>query len=298
VHSESAAPSAVTASALLAELASSLGGPAEARWVLAAAGGLAAHALPGVESLCSAEVAASARAMARRCAGGEPLQYVLGTWAFRSLEVMVDPRVLIPRPETEVVAGLALELVSGRRSGGHVTAVDLGTGSGVIALSLAAEGPAGLEVWAGDVSTPALEVARANLDVLAQPDPAAGARVRLVAGSWFEALPRRLAGTVDVVVSNPPYVSEGEWEGLEPVVRDHEPKLALVPGAAGTEALAHLVEQAPLWLCPGGALVLELAPHQADVMMAVAVERGFHPVSVRQDLAGRRRALVARWPGP
>src|SRR5690606_38267662 len=138
-------------------------------------------------------------AMLARRERGEPLQYVMGRWGFRSLDLLVDDRVLIPRPETEVLAGLALDEV--RRLGAPI-AVDLGTGSGAIALSLAAEQP-GLEVWGTDASEDALAVARANLAGLGR----AATRVRLVAGDWFAALPAELAGRIGVVVSNPPYVA-------------------------------------------------------------------------------------------
>ncbi len=136
--------------------------------------------------------------MVARRAKGEPLQYVLGRWGFRTLDLMVDRRVLIPRPETEVVAGLAIDALP--TSG---VLVDLGTGSGAIALSAAAERWPDVEVWATDASAEALAVARANLAGLGR----RGAVVRLVEGDWFVALPHELRGHVDVLVSNPPYVA-------------------------------------------------------------------------------------------
>jgi len=227
--------------------------------------------------------------VARRSAG-EPLQYVLGRWAFRGLELHVDPRVLIPRPETEVVAGLAIE--EARRGGGPCTVADLGTGSGAIALSLAAEVPAA-QVWATDVSPAALDVARANLAAVA---PEAAARVRLAEGMWYEALPARLRGRLRVIVSNPPYVTAAEFTDLPPEVRDHEPAGALVSGPTGLECLEHLVAGGARWLEPGGALVLEMAPDQAAPLCRAAAAAGYEAVAVHRDLAGRQRVLVARRP--
>jgi release factor glutamine methyltransferase len=239
--------------------------------------------------------------MVDRRAAGEPLQYVLGSWSFRHLEVRVDRRALIPRPETEQVVATALDMLDGRSAAmadgaGRGVVVDLGTGSGVIALSLAVESD-GVEVWATDISGAALELANRNLADMAAAHPEPATRVHLVEGTWFGALPSSLAGQVRLVVSNPPYVSEEEWSALDPVVRDYEPRLALVPGASGLEALELLVDQARRWLIPGGGLVLELAPHQADTMAARAETAGYVDVAVRTDLAGRARTLVAVWPG-
>ena len=138
--------------------------------------------------------------MVARRAHGEPLQYVLGRWGFRTLDLLVDRRVLIPRPETEVVAGLAIDALAALDRPG--VAVDLGTGSGAIALSLAAERWPHVEVWATDVSPDALAVARANLAGLGR----RAAVVRLLEGTGSSALPGDLRGRVDVIVSNPPYV--------------------------------------------------------------------------------------------
>jgi release factor glutamine methyltransferase len=224
-------------------------------------------------------------AMVARRLAGEPLQYVLGVWGFRTLDLLVDRRVLIPRPETESVVERALAALDGRP--GRRTAADLGTGSGAIALSLAAECP-GVEVWATDASPDALDVARANLAGLGS----AAARVRLVEGDWFAALPATLRGSLDLVVSNPPYVAAGD--DLPPEVRDWEPAAALVAGPTGREALDVLVDEAPRWLAPGGALVLELAPHQAGPVAERARAAGYASVDIGRDLAGRERFLAAR----
>jgi release factor glutamine methyltransferase len=228
------------------------------------------------------------RMLDRRLAG-EPLQYVLGSWGFRTLDLMVDRRVLIPRPETEAVVGYALDELDRLRAGQRrpLRVVDLGTGSGAIALSLAAERDR-LEVWATDDSADALEVARANLAALGM----RGTGVRLAQGSWFEALPVQLAGTMDLVVSNPPYVAEADH--LPPEVTRWEPGSALIAGPAGTECLERLLVGAPPWLARPGAVVLELAPHQAEAMVAAARAAGYERVEVLPDLADRPRALVAR----
>ncbi|MGH9092638.1 MAG: N5-glutamine methyltransferase family protein, partial [Acidimicrobiales bacterium] len=141
--------------------------------------------------------------VARRLAG-EPLQYVLGSWVFRTLELTVDRRALIPRPETEQVVEAALARLGDRP---HPVVVDLGTGSGAVALSMAAERP-GAEVWATDADAAALELAAANRE-------RTGVAATLCRGDWYGALPARLRGRVDLVVSNPPYVSEAEWPALD-----------------------------------------------------------------------------------
>ncbi len=238
--------------------------------------------------------------MVERRLTGEPLQYVVGRWGFRQLDLLVDRRVLIPRPETEVVTEHALaELdrilvdrplvpsLDGRPTEPRAIVADLGTGSGAIALSIAFE-RRGLEVWATDASSEALDVARSNLAGIG----ARGAQVRMAVGEWFAALPAELVGRVDLVVSNPPYIADSEE--LPAVVRDWEPSSALIAGSRGTEDLEVIVDAAVHWLTPGGALVVELAPHQAPVIEARATGAGFAETEVFTDLAGRARGIVAR----
>jgi len=227
--------------------------------------------------------------MVTRRLAGEPLQYVLGEWSFRRLELALDRRVLIPRPETEQVVQEAIDELR-RLAVAQPAVVDLGTGSGAIALSLALEVPHA-EVWATDVSSAALAVARSNLAGLGG---MAATRVRMVEGSWFDALPADLAGRVDLVISNPPYIAEHEMTGLEPSVVDWEPRSALVAGSTGLEDIAHIVATAPEWLRPGGVLVVELDPSQTDAAIESARVAGFSLAEVRPDLAGRARTLVAR----
>jgi len=268
------------------------GGERQGRWIVMRACGAddAAEWAALADQPATVRGVAAIDRMTRRRAAGEPLQYVLGEWSFRRLNLFVDHRVLIPRPETEVVAGLALaELHRLAPRGAAVLAADLGTGSGAIGLSLAAEHD-GAEVWLTDASARALEVARANIAGLGRP----GTRVRVATGSWFEALPAELAGRFGVIVSNPPYVAHGDE--IDPVVAAWEPASALYAGGpGGTEHLAHLVAGAPAWLVAAGALVLELAPGQAETVAELA-RMHFAEVAVEPDLTGRPRAVVARRP--
>jgi release factor glutamine methyltransferase len=224
------------------------------------------------------------RRLVERRSSGEPLQYVLGRWGFRNLDVHVDRRVLIPRPETEVVVEYALRAIDELSA---QTAVDLGTGSGVIAMALAAERTS-LSVWATDSSADALAVATANLAGLGR----AASRVRVVEGEWFDALPAELAGAVDVVVSNPPYVAEDE--DLPREVAEWEPRVALIAGPTGLEAIERIIRDAPAWLRRPGALVVEIGETHGDAVRSRARDAGFAEVDVRADLAGRPRVLIAR----
>jgi release factor glutamine methyltransferase len=240
-------------------------------------------------------------AMLERRSRGEPLQYVLGRWAFLGLDLMVDRRVLVPRPETEVVARTAIEEVVrlGARRGRHdawhgahtsYALADLGTGSGAIALALASELP-DAAVWATDASEAALAVARANLAGIGS----AATRVRLASGRWFDALPADERGSFRLIVSNPPYVAEHEVADLPPDVAHWEPRDALVSGPTGLEAIEIIVAGAREWLDPDASvLVVELAPTQAERAAELATAAGFDDVRVDRDLVGRDRVLVAR----
>ncbi len=247
-----------------------------------------------LDEVAPERLVAYARSMVDRRAGGEPLQYVLGRWGFRGLDLLVDRRVLIPRPETEVVAEVAIDelrrlVPRDRRTPPLV--VDIGTGSGAIALAVADE-VARARVWATDVSPDAVAVARANL---AGAGSLVGPRVRLLTGSWFDPLPGKLRGRLDLVVSNPPYVAAGEELPAE--VADWEPAGALVSGPTGLEGIDAVVTGAACWLARPGAMVVELAPHQAEEAVARAVAAGFDDVEVRPDMADRPRVLVGRYRG-
>jgi release factor glutamine methyltransferase len=259
--------------------------------------------------------AAAARAMADRRTAGEPLQYIFGHWPFRELDLRVDARVLIPRPETEQVVEVALgearrladlrphadsDPEAGPRSGSGLVVVDAGTGSGAIALALATALGALLvaEIWATDLSADALAVAAANVRTRGPGAVPGLPEVTLAEGSWLSPLPPRLRGHVDLVVSNPPYVTEEEWAGLDPEVRA-EPRQALVagPGRGGSPGLADVeavLEEALSWLARPGVVVVELAPSQAGAAQDRARQLGYDEVRVEPDLAGRPRALVAR----
>lgn len=228
-------------------------------------------------------------AMVARYRAGEPLAYVLGRWTFRHVELAVDSRVLIPRPETELVAGAAIELAA--RCSPRCVA-DLGTGSGAIGLALATELPLdGTTVWITDASADALELARANLAGIGR----AARNVRVAQGDWFVALPADARGTFDVIVSNPPYVADASTE-LAADVRDWEPASALFAGPNGLDDLRHLIADAPDWLAPGGWLVLEHGFDQGASVAGLFEAFGYRDVDIRRDLAGHDRFAVARRP--
>lgn len=272
------------------ETAARVGDAQEARWLCQrAAGRDTTEWALGLDDRVTQRAMAHLDAMLARRATGEPLQYVLGGWGFRTLDLFVDRRVLIPRPETEQVVEVALALV--RRRPRPWLAADLGTGSGAIALALAAELPIGsVEVWATDVSPDALAVARANLAGLGRP----AAAVRIAEGSWFEALPADLEGRFDLLVSNPPYVAAHEV--LPEEVAAWEPRDALVSGPTGFEAVEVLVGGATRWLAPGGWLVVEIGATQGPGARARAESADLADVDVLADAAGRDRVLVARRP--
>jgi release factor glutamine methyltransferase len=269
--------------------------PAEARWMVEEASGE-----EGAELLLALDRPATVRGVAHldalvgRRLAGEPVQYVLGHWSFRRLDLLCDRRALIPRPETEQVVEAALAALDhallGRPDGHRPVAVDLGTGTGAIALSIAVERP-GAEVWGVDASPDAVAVARANLAGLGM----AGGRVRLAEGSWFEPLPDHLRGGVDLVVTNPPYVAGHEV--LPPEVARWEPADALVPGPTGLEAYDAIIAWLPEWLAPGGAFVAEIGFDQAGEVVERCRAAGLVDVAVEPDLAGLDRAVVARAPG-
>jgi release factor glutamine methyltransferase len=226
----------------------------------------------------SADELAAARALVDRRVRREPAAYILGEWGFRRLMLKVDRRVLVPRPETEVVVERCLELVEGL---GAPAVLDVGTGSGAIALAIADEHP-GARVTAVDVSEDALEVARANA-------AATGLAVT------FERRDLRdgLEGRYDLVVSNPPYVTAGEIEGLEPEVREWEPRIATV-GADHTELIAAAAAKV---LVPGGWLVLEVGDGRAREVSELVGRLGYERVRASPDLTGRDRVVEAQWTG-
>jgi release factor glutamine methyltransferase len=216
---------------------------------------------------------------------GAPFAYAVGRASFRHLVLEVDERVLIPRPETEHLVDLVLEEF-GDEAGG--VAVDVGTGSGCIALALATEGRFG-RVYATDISLDALAVARSNV---ATAQPSLRAPVDLVHGSLLSPL---LDVRCRAVVSNPPYIALAEAESLPPSVRDWEPAPALFSGGDGMSATARLVRQAAAVLEPDGLFAIEVDARRASLAAElVANERRFHDVRVELDLSGRERFVLAR----
>ncbi|HEX2095458.1 MAG TPA: peptide chain release factor N(5)-glutamine methyltransferase, partial [Longimicrobiaceae bacterium] len=219
-----------------------------------------------------------------RRARHEPLQYIDGEAAFRDLRLRVDRRVLIPRPETEVLVGEVLEWARGKEG---LHALDVGTGSGAIALSLATEGPFE-RVVGTDLSADALEVARAN-----HSSAAPGAPVEFRQGDLYD--PVR-GERFDVLVSNPPYVGEAERDSLDPEVRHWEPAQALFAGPGGLDVIRRLVAGAPEVLRSGGLLAMEIGWQQAAaVTEMVRATGGFAEPRVRRDYAGRDRIVTAEF---
>jgi release factor glutamine methyltransferase len=210
---------------------------------------------------------------------GKPTQYITKKQEFYGRDFRVTPAVLIPRPETELVVEEALRFVE---PGARV--VDVGTGSGAIAVTIALESEA--RVMGCDLSRDALEIARGNQTKL-------GANV-----SWFQGdlLGAARQGSLDLIASNPPYVPLGDKEGLQREVRDFEPELALYGGPEGHEIYARLFEQAAIVLKPGGRIVVELGWRSLEAVQQIASTNGFIETSVRDDLAGIPRVLVARVP--
>ena len=232
----------------------------------------------GDRELGEEELAELERLAVRR-AGREPLAYVLGEWGFRRLTLKVDRRVLVPRPETEVVVDRCLALMAGLA---EPRVLDVGTGSGAIALAIADE-HSGARVTAVDASEGALAVARENAE-------RTGLGVELVRGDLFDGLP---AGPWDLVVSNPPYVREDEIELLTPEVRDWEPRASLV-GEGATEAVATAALEV---LGHGGALVLETAGGDAERVAEYLRGLGYVDVQATPDLAGLSRVAEGLAPG-
>lgn len=227
------------------------------------------------------------RSAVRRRLKNEPVQYILGVAAFRHLELRVDRRVLIPRPETELLVGAVLEWSKSRVERGVV--LDIGTGSGAIALSLAGEG--GYErIVASDVSRDALDVARANASRLGFGD-----RIEFREGSLFDVVGD--SERFDVIVSNPPYVAESERAALSADVVEHEPAAALFAGADGLDVIERIVGGAASRLRAGGLLALEIGIDQgAAVLERIEGTGAYAGAQVRQDLTGRERMVLAETP--
>ncbi len=252
----------------------------EAEWIVEAATGLDRASLAASQRTPTPDEESMALRLMERRVNGEPLQYVTGVAGFRRLELAVGPGVFIPRPESESLAGRAMELLP---DGGIV--VDIGTGSGAVALSIADERP-DARVWATDLSAEALGWAERNREAL-------GLEVQLLQADLFDGLDEALKGCIDVVVSNPPYVPAGFSLGSEVV--DHEPHVALFADESGLGIIEELLDRAKGWLNKPGWIVLEIGEVQRDAVMRLMQDAGFGDVAVHDDLAGRPRIAECRW---
>ena len=241
-------------------------GPREAQWITEAASD-----------------DADALAMARRRHDGEPLQYVLGNAHFRRIVLAVGPGVFIPRPETELLVEKAMERLP---QGGRV--VDLGTGSGAIALSIAYERP-DAQVYATEADPGAYPWAVRNRDEL-------GLQAEVIEGDLFEGLPEDTKGPFDVVVANPPYVATSRREILPLDVREHEPEKALYGGGDGMLVTTRIAQEAPIWLKPDGWLAMEMSVEQQQDIMTLLTSLEYREIVIGIDLAEWPRLVVARAP--
>lgn len=220
------------------------------------------------------------RALFARHAAGEPLAYLVGEAEFHGLVLQVDANVLVPRPDTELLVDWAIELLSAAPAAARRRVVDLGTGSGAIALAVKHACPAA-DVLATDLSAAALGVAQANAVRL-------GLEIALLQSAWWSTLDDC---RFDLALSNPPYIAGGD---PHLAALRHEPTLALSPGGDGLDALRAIVAGAPARLEPGGWLLLEHGYDQADAVQALLREQGFTGIATRQDLGGRPRCTGGR----
>ncbi len=230
--------------------------------------------VPGPERL------ASFRDLIRRRRKREPVAYIIGRRSFRDIELRVSPAVMVPRPETEILVDSVISCLKSSTDARRV--LDLGTGSGAIALSIAKEFP-GIEVWASDVSAEALDMAKENAELLGLKES-----VQFVKGNRFE--PFSGAPPFDLIVSNPPYIPTDVISALMPEVRDHEPVIALDGGPSGFDFIFSILNQAPSHLIQGGWLWLEVGDDQARQVIAAAKNSFIHKETVR-DYAGKQRVL-------
>ena len=227
------------------------------------------------------------RALVKRRGQREPLQHILGTASFCGLELAVSRAVLVPRPETELLAELGWQFLSTldpRLS----TALDFGTGSGCLAIALAAKCPA-VQVTATDISADALELARQNVA-----RHGLTARVHPVQSDGFAALPAN--ARFDLILSNPPYIPSAEIERLQPEVRDFDPRAALDGGLDGLNVIRGLAKEAGPFLAPGGRLMLEFGDGQGGAVREIFTRQNWVVEAVREDYTQRQRFLVARRP--
>jgi protein-(glutamine-N5) methyltransferase, release factor-specific len=269
---------------LLAAASTALGSAAEARTLLAHVAQVSPSELVLLDDVDAAVEAAFADLVARRAAG-EPVQYLTGVAWFRTISVRVAPGVFIPRPETEVMVGWALDELGGL--GPNPTVVELCAGSGAISAAIAAERP-GCRQFAVELSEPAHRAAMDNL---------AGSGVDLRLGDMADAFPE-LDGGVDLVIANPPYIPLQMWEYVDAGVRAHEPELALFSGSDGLDAMRLVAQVAARLLRPGGRVCAEHAEVQSDAVTELFSEVGsFTRIADHRDLNDRPRFVTANRAG-
>jgi len=260
-----------------------------AEWLLSAATGLsrvevyAYHDRP-----LSDEERDALRGGVRRRAEGMPLQYVTGEMPFRHIIVRVEPGVFIPRPETEVLVQTGIDHITSR-SVDAPRVIDLCTGSGCVACSIAVELP-GAHVWAGDRSPDAVRVVTDNAERLGVAD-----RIDIAQGDLFESIPPELKGTIDVVLANPPYIPSADVPTLSPEVLGYEPELALDGGPDGLDVARRLISEAREWLAPGGLLAMELDERRVKGAVNI-MEPWYEDRYIVKDLAGRDRVAAGVLP--
>jgi release factor glutamine methyltransferase len=282
----------------LTETVEVVGDRPTARWLCeVAAGADAEEFLLQLDDRPTERMIAHLDAMVARYRAGEPLQYVLGRWGFRRLDLAVDERVLIPRADTELLVEVALERLESMSGAGRSSRVvaDLGTGSGAVGLALADELPLeGTTVILTDVSADAIAVARANLAGIGR----AARNVRIAAGDWLAPLDDVLEPGVrcDLIVSNPPYVPVGDPD-LESDVAEWEPELALFAGSDGLDALRTIVTEAGAHLVDGGWLIVEHGHRQGRDVRELFAAAGFERIETRRDLAQHERVTLGCRPG-
>jgi release factor glutamine methyltransferase len=254
----------------------------DARWLLVSVtGGTAVRVSLGSRRRLDEQAAARLSEHVARRLRREPLQLILGSIGFRHLDLLVRPGVFIPRPETEVLAGLAIAVLP---AGGVV--VEPCTGSGAVAGAVALEASPRVIV-ATDTSAAAVQLAQDNA-------VRAGVAVDVRLGDLLDPVPADLRGKVDVLVANPPYLAAAELDGLEPEVVGWDPHDALVAGPTGHEVSDRLVKQAPQWLADGGWLLLEVDPGRAATTVARMTAAGLTEADVHNDLTGAARIVTAR----
>jgi release factor glutamine methyltransferase len=240
----------------------------------------------GNDNISSALVA-TFRQLIKRRQSGECTAYILGKKEFYGLEFLVNPSVLVPRPDTETLVEVALNKIGSRE--GSPSVLDLCTGSGAIAVALKHTMPE-LEIWATDISEEALKTAKANAARLLPPDS-----IHFLHGNLYDALlsspPLLIAHcSLLIIVSNPPYIPSAEISSLPPEVR-MEPALALDGGGDGLDIIRKIVSRAPEFLCKGGSLLLEADPRQIKDIAALYEEAGFSDIQIHNDLSGRERVI-------